>query len=38
MDDQAIVDLEIEAADLLDIGLIENEIDFSDYIWNPDSE
>ncbi|GGP12985.1 aliphatic sulfonate ABC transporter substrate-binding protein [Oceanobacillus neutriphilus] len=38
MDDQAIEDLEIEAADLLDIGLIENEINFSDYIWNPDSE
>ncbi|WP_068672221.1 aliphatic sulfonate ABC transporter substrate-binding protein [Oceanobacillus sp. Castelsardo] len=38
MDDQAIEDLEIEAKDLLDIGLIESEIDFSDNIWHPTSE
>lgn len=38
MDDQALEDLQIEAKDLLEIGLIENEIDFSSNIWYPASE
>lgn len=38
MDDTALEDLEIEAKDLLDIGLIENEIDFTANIWYPSDE
>lgn len=35
VNDEAVKDLETVAKDLLDIGLIENEIDFSDRVWQP---
>lgn len=36
--DEAVEDLEIVANDLLEIGLLENEIDFSKHIWQPSNE
>lgn len=38
MDDNALIDLETQAQDLLDIGLIDNAIDFEDKIWRPESQ
>ncbi|MBR3117845.1 MAG: aliphatic sulfonate ABC transporter substrate-binding protein [Oceanobacillus sp.] len=38
IDNQAIEDLQVEAKDLLDIGLINNEIDFTENIWYPENE